>query len=98
MSLQDHVRETFAPGGLLSRMVEEFQPRLGQTEMASAVARTIETGGVLVVEAGTGIGKTLPTANTIATVRTTTTATTAVCRGPRPMPRCSRTDHDAPGP
>ena len=58
MSLQDHVRETFAPGGLLSRMVEEFQPRPGQTEMAGAVARTIEDGGVLVVEAGTGIGKT----------------------------------------
>ena len=42
----------------MSRMVDEFQPRPGQTEMASAVARTIETGGVLVVEAGTGIGKT----------------------------------------
>ncbi len=58
MSLQDHVRETFAPGGLLSRTVDEFQPRPGQTEMALAVARTIESGGALVVEAGTGIGKT----------------------------------------
>jgi ATP-dependent DNA helicase DinG len=58
MSLQDHVREIFAPGGLLSRSVEAFQPRPGQTEMATAVARIIEDGGVLVVEAGTGIGKT----------------------------------------
>jgi ATP-dependent DNA helicase DinG len=58
MSLQDLTRETFAPGGLLSRMVEEFTPREGQTGMAVAVARTIEDGGVLVVEAGTGIGKT----------------------------------------
>ena len=58
MSLQDQVREIFAPGGVLSRTLEEFQPRAGQTEMASAVARTIEAGGVLVVEAGTGIGKT----------------------------------------
>ncbi len=58
MRLQDHVREIFAPGGLLSRSVEAFQPRAGQTEMATAVARIIEHGGVLVVEAGTGIGKT----------------------------------------
>lgn len=58
MSLQDLVRETFAPGGLLARSVEEFRPRDGQTEMATAIARTIDQGGVLVVEAGTGIGKT----------------------------------------
>jgi ATP-dependent DNA helicase DinG len=58
MNLQNLTRETFAPGGLLSRMVEEFTPREGQTDMAVAVARTIEDGGVLVVEAGTGIGKT----------------------------------------
>ena len=58
MSLQDLVRETFAPGGLLSRTVEEFAPREGQTEMATTIARVIDEGGVLVVEAGTGIGKT----------------------------------------
>ncbi len=58
MSLHDLVREAFAPGGLLSRTVEEFSPRDGQTDMAMAVARTIDAGGVLVVEAGTGIGKT----------------------------------------
>src|SRR5450830_1419699 len=58
MNLQNLTRETFAPGGVLARMVEEFTPREGQTDMAVAVARTIEDGGVLVVEAGTGIGKT----------------------------------------
>ncbi len=58
MSLEDLVRETFAPGGLLSRAVLEFKSRDGQTDMAVTVARTIEDGGVLVVEAGTGIGKT----------------------------------------
>ena len=58
MSLQTQVGEIFAPGGMLSRTVEEFSPRSGQVEMASAIARTIEDGGVLVVEAGTGIGKT----------------------------------------
>lgn len=58
MGLEGLVRETFAPGGLLARSVEEFKPRDGQTEMAASIARTIEQGGVLVVEAGTGIGKT----------------------------------------
>src|SRR5659263_20509 len=58
MSLQNLTRETFAPGGLLARTVEEFTPRDGQTEMACAIARIMEEGGVLVVEAGTGIGKT----------------------------------------
>ena len=58
MGLQDFVRETFAQDGLLSRTVEEFTPRVGQTEMAIAIARVIDEGGVLVVEAGTGIGKT----------------------------------------
>ncbi|MFZ4481559.1 MAG: ATP-dependent DNA helicase, partial [Rhodoferax sp.] len=58
MSLEDLVRETFAPGGVLSRSVEEFKSRDGQTDMAGAIARTMDQGGVLVVEAGTGIGKT----------------------------------------
>jgi len=58
MSLESLAREAFAPGGLLSRAVEEFKSRDGQTEMAGSIARTIEAGGVLVVEAGTGIGKT----------------------------------------
>jgi ATP-dependent DNA helicase DinG len=54
----DPVRGAFAPDGLLSRAAEQFRPRSAQTEMALAVARTIRTGGVLVVEAGTGVGKT----------------------------------------
>ena len=58
MSLQELVGETFALDGLLSRKIDTFLPRTGQTKMACAVARTIENGGVLVVEAGTGIGKT----------------------------------------
>lgn len=58
MSLQTLVQEAFAPGSVLARAVEEFRLRPGQTEMALAVARTIEQGGALVVEAGTGVGKT----------------------------------------
>jgi ATP-dependent DNA helicase DinG len=36
-----------------------FESRAGQVEMASAVARVFEKGGVLLAEAGTGTGKTL---------------------------------------
>ena len=35
-----------------------FKPREGQTHMATAIAETLEAGGELVVEAGTGVGKT----------------------------------------
>lgn len=58
MKLADLAREAFAAQGALSRAAEQFRPRSGQTEMAVEVARTIEAGGVLVVEAGTGVGKT----------------------------------------
>jgi ATP-dependent DNA helicase DinG len=56
--LQGPVGEAFASGGVLSRAAEQFRPRSGQTDMALAVARTIQAGGALVVEAGTGVGKT----------------------------------------
>ena len=58
MSLADSVEAVFAAGGLLACSDTHFQPREGQTQMAIAVARTIDRGGVLVVEAGTGVGKT----------------------------------------
>jgi ATP-dependent DNA helicase DinG len=58
MSLDQPVGDAFAQGGVLSRAADHFRPRSGQTEMALAVARTIENGGALVVEAGTGVGKT----------------------------------------
>jgi len=58
MALAEMVREVFAPGGVLARADAHFQPREGQTEMAEAVARTLDEGGALVVEAGTGVGKT----------------------------------------
>ena len=57
-TLASKVLEAFSEGGVLSRAAEQFRERSGQTEMAMAVARTIEQGGMLVVEAGTGVGKT----------------------------------------
>lgn len=58
VALSHQVREVFAPGGPLTDAADGFLPRQGQTDMAVAVAETIEAGGVLVVEAGTGVGKT----------------------------------------
>jgi ATP-dependent DNA helicase DinG len=58
MDLIEAVRSAFAPGGVLSRAADEFRLRQPQQEMALAVARTVEEGGALVVEAGTGVGKT----------------------------------------
>src|SRR5215212_9598938 len=56
--LDGPVHDAFAPEGVLSRTADQFRPRNAQTEMALAVAQTIENGGALVVEAGTGVGKT----------------------------------------
>ena len=58
MPLHDQVAAAFAHDGWLSRAEPHFRPRTGQTAMAMAVVQTIESGGVLVVEAGTGVGKT----------------------------------------
>ena len=58
MDLQANVRAAFTAGGVLERATEAFANRSGQRDMALAVAQTIEDGGTLVVEAGTGIGKT----------------------------------------
>ncbi|MEX8192482.1 ATP-dependent DNA helicase [Comamonas guangdongensis] len=52
------VSAAFSPDGLLSAAEPAFTPRAGQTAMARAVAAAIEDGEVLVVEAGTGVGKT----------------------------------------
>ena len=56
--LRDLVQAAFAPLGVLARATEHFQPRPGQTDMALAVADAVAHGGSLVVEAGTGVGKT----------------------------------------
>src|SRR6185312_14802714 len=49
----------FAPGGVLARSELPYEFRKGQLEMARAVERALEEGRHLIVEAGTGTGKTL---------------------------------------
>ena len=50
--------QTLAEGGALAAAIEGFTPRAVQQDMATAIEDTIREGGELVVEAGTGTGKT----------------------------------------
>src|SRR5213083_1509927 len=52
------VEEMFSPTGVLSR-AKNFEFRPQQQQMAVAVARALENGEHLAVEAGTGVGKSL---------------------------------------
>jgi len=52
------VAQAFDWEGALATGSSHFQPREGQTQMALAIAEVVEQGGELVVEAGTGVGKT----------------------------------------
>src|SRR6266481_3842236 len=49
----------FAPGGLLSKTHPTYEFRRGQLQMAQAVEEALEEKRHLIVEAGTGTGKTL---------------------------------------
>lgn len=53
------LHDFFAPGGILSRSTLNFEHRKGQYEMARAVEKAFEDKRHLIVEAGTGTGKTL---------------------------------------
>jgi ATP-dependent DNA helicase DinG len=55
----DEIGELFGPDSPLARSLAGFAPREGQAHMAAVVAETIAKGETLVVEAGTGTGKTL---------------------------------------
>jgi len=58
MDLVASVERAFSPDGAVARAIPGFKSRPGQTRMALEVANTLEVGGQLVVEAGTGVGKT----------------------------------------
>ena len=49
----------FAPGGVLSKTHPAYEFRRGQLQMAQAVEEALEEKRHLIVEAGTGTGKTL---------------------------------------
>ncbi|HKG23509.1 MAG TPA: helicase C-terminal domain-containing protein [Blastocatellia bacterium] len=53
------MQEVFGPDGLISRYHSNYEYRPGQVEMAETVNDTLADGGVALIEAGTGTGKTL---------------------------------------
>lgn len=57
MPSADEVAAEYEPGGLVSRMYETYEPRSEQIQMACAVRDAIATDAHRVIEAGTGVGK-----------------------------------------
>lgn len=53
------LQQFFAPGGVLSRTHPAYEFRRGQLQMAQAVEQALDEKRHLIVEAGTGTGKTL---------------------------------------
>ena len=53
------LEKVFGPGGLISQFHENYEYREGQIKMAGAIAGAFEDKKHLIVEAGTGTGKTL---------------------------------------
>ena len=56
---QPNMDSIFGKGGLLEKHHEKYEYRAGQIEMAESVLTAFENGKHLIVEAGTGTGKTL---------------------------------------
>ena len=57
-AFEAYVHRAFAPDGLFSR-ARDFEYREEQQSMALAVARALQVDAPLLVEAGTGVGKSL---------------------------------------
>jgi ATP-dependent DNA helicase DinG len=57
--VKEPLQEVFGPGGALSRALPMYEPRPPQVTMAARVEDALAHGRALVVEAGTGTGKTL---------------------------------------
>lgn len=58
MNYQDLISNIFSVNGELSKSIKGFRPRTEQIEMAHAVGESIQNKSSLIIEAGTGTGKT----------------------------------------
>jgi Rad3-related DNA helicase len=58
-SLAERVEVLLAPGGRLATRWPRYEERFAQRSLAADVARVIESGGILLAEAPTGVGKSL---------------------------------------
>ncbi len=56
---ENHIEKVFGIGGLISKSHENYEYRAGQIKMAEAITKAFEDKKHLIVEAGTGTGKTL---------------------------------------
>jgi ATP-dependent DNA helicase DinG len=54
-----NIDDFFAPGGVVGKSFEGYEPRQQQVEMARAVQKALSAKRHLVAEAGTGVGKSL---------------------------------------
>jgi len=59
MNMHKKIDEFFKEGGVLHKKMPRYEFREGQIKMCHDVADILLNGGVLLVEAGTGIGKTM---------------------------------------
>ena len=59
MPRADEIEAAFAPGGLVNRMYPAYEPRTEQIEMAVEVRDALATASHRVIEAGTGVGKSI---------------------------------------
>jgi ATP-dependent DNA helicase DinG len=53
----DQIEEILGPSGRIARRLKNYESRVEQSQMAQRVYEAIESGSPLVVEAGTGVGK-----------------------------------------
>lgn len=56
---EDSVEDDLGPEGIIARAMDRYEDRGSQRSMASAIARLYNEGGVGLLEAGTGVGKSL---------------------------------------
>lgn len=56
--MKNNLQYIFSTDGILSKNIQGFQPRAEQSTMAAAVGKAINNNANLIVEAGTGTGKT----------------------------------------
>lgn len=56
-NLVNQVNDIFTENGVLSKELKDYKFRVGQTDMATSVAEAISNQTKVVIEAGTGIGK-----------------------------------------
>jgi ATP-dependent DNA helicase DinG len=101
----DALDADFGLGGRLSRGFAQYEPREGQRAMAREIAATYAEGGVALLEAGTGIGKSMAylvpalrwsAANTERTIVSTATITLQEQLVRKDLPLLARVLDDQP--